>query len=51
MWQEEGEVFRSIGFASRFLTDCQKRTRTTIGVMGTRTLQALRLWKKSQSVN
>ena len=25
LWQKEGEVFRLIGFASRFLTDCEKK--------------------------
>ena len=27
LWQKEGEVFRPLAFASRFLTDCEKNTR------------------------
>ena len=25
LWQEENEVFRPVAFASRFLTDCEKK--------------------------
>ena len=25
LWQKEGEIFRPIAFASRFLTDCEKK--------------------------
>ena len=25
LWQKEGEVFRPIAFASRFLTDCERK--------------------------
>ena len=25
LWQKEGETFRPVAFASRFLTDCEKK--------------------------
>ena len=47
LWQKEGEVFRLVAFASRFLTDCEKkrnkRIRTTRSIVGIRILQVLRV--------
>ena len=55
LWQKEGETFRPVAFASRFLTDCEKicdkLIRITEGTMGVRVLQVFCVRKKSKPIN
>ena len=58
LWQKEGELLRPIAFASRFLTDCERKEAINelellgaLTVMGVRVIQILRLRKKGQSNN
>ena len=48
LWQKEGEVFSPVAFASRFLTDCEKKIRnkriiTTRSIVGIRIFHVLRV--------
>ena len=55
LWQKEGEIFKPVAFASRYLTDCKKicnkRIRTTGSTMGVRVLQVLCIREKSKPIN
>ena len=34
LWQNEGETFRPVAFARRFLTDCETKRRKRIRIIG-----------------